>query len=161
VASLDNLPVQWAQRVAVVRLPAETDLCNAEQVRDTLLAVLNTGVPTLIADLTATTFCGCDGLGAIVRAHQRAQAAGAQVRLATRTPIVLRLLSLTYVDRLVPVFDSVHAAWPADAGPAPQRDGRPASEARPEQGPLPTQAPQPTQAARPTQAAPGEPGRTA
>jgi anti-anti-sigma factor len=153
--------VHWAHRLAIVRLPAEIDLCNAEQVRDTLLAVLNTDVPTLIADMTATTFCGCDGVGAIVRAHQRAQAAGAEIRLATRTPIVLRLLSLTYVDRLVPVFDSVHAAWPADAGPAPQPGRRPGQAARPEPEARPTQAARPEPEARPTQAAPGEPGGTA
>jgi hypothetical protein len=96
-------------------------------------------------------------VGAIVRAHQRAQAAGAEIRLATRTPIVLRLLSLTYVDRLVPVFDSVHAAWPADAGPAPQPGRRPGQAARPEPEARPTQAARPEPEARPTQAARPEP----
>jgi anti-anti-sigma factor len=120
VASLDNFPVDWARPVAVVTMPDEIDIANAEDVRDTLLAVLNQGITTLIVDMTRTTFCACAGAAAFARAQQRARASGAQVRLVARAPIVRRLLAITSADHLTPVFDSLSAARaaPVRAGPA-------------------------------------------
>src|SRR5262249_42681121 len=88
VGSLDNLPVEWAHPLAVVRLPAEVDVLNAEQVRDTLLAVLNQGITTLVIDMTGTAYCGVAGVGALARAQQRAVASGAEIRVAAAAPIV-------------------------------------------------------------------------
>jgi anti-sigma B factor antagonist len=113
VASLDNFPIAWTAGSAVVSLPAEIDILNAEDVRDTLLAVLNRGVSLLIIDMTGTTFCACAGVGAVARAYLRARANGGQVRLAARAPIVRRMLALTGVDRIVPVFDTVGDALAA------------------------------------------------
>ena len=120
MASLDNFPVDWARPVAVVTMPDEIDIANAEDVRDTLLAVLNQGITTLIVDMTQTTFCACAGAAAFARAQQRARASGAEVRLVARTPIVRRLLAITSADHLMPVFDSLSAARaaPVRAGPA-------------------------------------------
>ncbi|HEY5358917.1 MAG TPA: STAS domain-containing protein [Streptosporangiaceae bacterium] len=110
MTSLDNLPIQWAAPLAVVRLPGEVDICNADQIRDTLLAVLNRGITTLVVDMTGTTFCGCAGPSAVARACQRANANRAQVRVAIATPVVRRVFAITGVDRLVSIFDSVDAA---------------------------------------------------
>jgi anti-sigma B factor antagonist len=119
VASLDNFPVGWDHPVAVVTMPDEIDIANAEEVRDTLLAVLNQGITTLIVDMSHTTFCGCSGASAFARAHQRALAGGGQVRLVARAPIVRRLLAITGVDHLMPVFASLSEARPADAAAGP------------------------------------------
>ena len=120
MAYLDNFPVDWAHPVAVVTMPDEIDIANAEDVRDTLLAVLNQGVTVLIVDMTQTTFCACAGASAFGRAHLRAQASAGQVRLVARAPIVRRLLSITGTDHLMPVFDCLSAARaePVRAGPA-------------------------------------------
>jgi len=110
VTSLDNFPIQWADPLAVVTLPDEIDISNADQIRDTLLAVLNRDVTTLVVDMTRTTFCGCAGASAVARAHQRATANQAQVRVAITVPVVRRVFAITGVDRLVSIFDSVSAA---------------------------------------------------
>jgi anti-anti-sigma factor len=109
-------------------LPAEVDLANSGEITDLLLAVLNTNVATLVADMTATTFCACAGVSALVRAHLRAAANGAEVRVAARAAPVRRLLSLTGVDRVIAVFDSVEAAV---AAPAPGNGSGPFRPARP------------------------------
>jgi len=128
MASLENFPVHWAGPRAVVALPAEVDISNADLVSDTLLAVLNRGVGTLVADMTGTTFCACAGVTALVRAQQRAAANRAEIRVAATTPVVLRVLALTGVDRVLPVFDTVgdalagaaeRAPGPEDEDPAP------------------------------------------
>jgi anti-anti-sigma factor len=127
LASLHELAVRADGPVAVVRLPAEIDIANSGEVTDLLLAVLNTNVATLVADMTATTFCACAGVSALIRAHLRAAANGAEVRIATRAPLVRRLLDLTGVDRVIAVFDCVEAATAApvtpgtEAAPGPSR----------------------------------------
>lgn len=123
MASLDNFPVDWDHPVAVVTMPDEIDIANAEDVRDTLLAVLNQGITTLIIDMTQTAFCACAGAAAFARAQQRARASGGQVRLVARAPIVRRLLAITSVDHLMPVFDSVSAARAEPVRASPARTG--------------------------------------
>ena len=117
MASLENFPVEWADRQAVVTLPAEIDISNAGLVSDTLLAVLNRGVAVLVADMTGTTFCACDGITALVRAYRRAAANHAELRIVVTAPIVLRLLALTGVDHLIPVHATVAAALAASGRP--------------------------------------------
>jgi anti-anti-sigma factor len=114
LGSLENFPVRLTGQQAVVTLPAEIDIGNADQITDTLLAVLNQGVTTLVADMTATTFCAVAGASALARAHRRAAANQADLRVAVRTPAVRRLLALTWVDRLILVTDSVPAALAGD-----------------------------------------------
>jgi anti-sigma B factor antagonist len=116
MTSLENFPVLWAGPQAVVTLPREIDISNAGLISDTLLAVLNRGVSTLVADMTSTTFCACAGVGALARAQQRAAANDAGLRVATTTPIVLRVLALTGVDWVVPVFPTVADALAGPGG---------------------------------------------
>jgi anti-anti-sigma factor len=110
VGSLDNFPVEWAASLAIVRLPAEIESDTAELVRDTLLAVLNQGITSLVIDMTQTSFCGVGGAGAIARAHQRTLASGAAILVAAPAPIVRRVLVIAGIDRLVPIFPTLAAA---------------------------------------------------
>jgi anti-anti-sigma regulatory factor len=53
----DAYPVRRAGEQAVVTLPERIDVSNAGQIREELLVVINRGVATLIADMTATVSC--------------------------------------------------------------------------------------------------------
>lgn len=103
----EHLPVLWIGQTAVVALPAEIDITNADQVREDLLSVVNQGASLLVADLTNTTFCDSSGVSALVRAFRRAQANGGEMRLVVSAQAVQRVLALTGVDRLVDVYASV------------------------------------------------------
>jgi len=105
----------WVGRVAVITLPAEIDLANAELVRQDLLSAVAQGATRVIADMTATTFCDSAGIAALVRVVQRAAAHGSGLRLAASAPAVTRVLALTGVDKLIEVYPSVAAAM-ADPG---------------------------------------------
>jgi anti-anti-sigma factor len=107
---MEQLPLFWYGRTAVVRLPAEIDLTIAGDVREELLSVLNQGADALIADMTGTTFCDSAGIAALIRAARRAAGSGAAMRLATVAPPVLRVLALLGVDRLIDIYPSVDAA---------------------------------------------------
>ena len=70
--SQEHYPVLWIGQVAVVTLPAEIDVTNADMVREELLGVLNQGAVLLIADLSKTSFCDSAGVSALVRIFRRA-----------------------------------------------------------------------------------------
>jgi anti-sigma B factor antagonist len=108
--SQEHYPVLWIGQVAVVTLPAEIDVTNADTVREDLLSLLNQGAALLIADLGTTTFCDSAGVSALVRAFRRAAASSSGLRLVVSTPAVQRVLSITGVDRLLDIFPSVAAA---------------------------------------------------
>jgi anti-sigma B factor antagonist len=112
--SREHYPVLWIGQSAVVTLPAEIDITNADQVREDLLSILNQGATLLVADLSETTFCDSAGVGALARTFRRADASQSEMRLAVSTPAVRRVLALTGVDRLLDVYPSVTAAL---AGP--------------------------------------------
>jgi anti-sigma B factor antagonist len=130
--SEERQPV-WVGRVAIVTLPAEIDLSNADLVRQNLLSVVAQGATRVIADLTATTFCDSAGIAALVRVAQQATAHGSGLRLAASKPAVTRVLALTGVDKLIDVYPSVAVAM-ADPGgrvaaePAPAAPGKAGSE---------------------------------
>jgi anti-sigma B factor antagonist len=115
-------PVLWIGKVAVVTLPAEVDVTNADGVREELLSVVNEGAATLIVDMSTTTFCDSAGVSALVRTFRRAAASGGAMRLVVGTAAVRRVLGLTGVDRLVEVYPSVAASL---GGPddQPRREG--------------------------------------
>lgn len=106
----DGSPVVWLGEAAVVTLPVEIDLANADQVREDLLSVLNRGATTLVVDMGGTTFCDSAGVNALIRALKRATANGAEMRLVVATPGVQRVLAITGVDHLLAIHPSVAAS---------------------------------------------------
>jgi anti-sigma B factor antagonist len=116
----EHYPVLWISRTAIVCLPAEIDITNADQVREDLLSVLNQGADLLIADLSKTIFCDSSGVSALARSFRRAEASQSEMRLVVSTLAVQRVLALTGVDRLLNIYPSVAASLAAspDSGNA-------------------------------------------
>ncbi len=108
----------WLGEAAVITLPEEIDISNSEQVREELLSLLNRGPAVLIVDMAETTFCDSAGVNALVRAHKRATANGAEIRLVVASLGVLRVLAITGVDRLIPVDPSMTASLAEPGEPA-------------------------------------------
>jgi anti-anti-sigma factor len=106
------LPVQFLDGCAVAILPEEIDLANADEVSDTLLALLNRGASGVIADMSGTRFCDAAGVRAIARAHHRAQSLGAWLRVVIVHPAVRKVFRLTGVDGMVRVCPVLRQALP-------------------------------------------------
>jgi anti-sigma B factor antagonist len=115
--------VLWADQVAVITLPAEIDITNADRIREELLVVINQGPEILVADLGKTQFCDSAGVSALVRAFRRATSSGTKMRLAVGGLAVERVLTLTGVDRLIEVYPSVGAALGSPRSPGPANGG--------------------------------------
>jgi anti-sigma B factor antagonist len=106
----------------VVSLPAEIDMLNAGAVEAQLRDACAAGV-TVIADLSATTFCDSAGARALLTAHREAAAGSAQLRAAVPARAVRRMLALLALDTIFQVFPSVAEALAAGipAGPVTSR----------------------------------------
>jgi anti-sigma B factor antagonist len=100
----------WIGRAAVVTLPAEIDVSNADAVREDLLSVVNQGAVLLVADMSKTIFCDSAGVTALVRTFRRAAESGSGMRLVVSTPALERVLGITGVDRLIDSYPSVAAS---------------------------------------------------
>jgi len=111
----ETYPVQWTGQQAVIAFPEHIDVSNADQLREELLSAINRGAKSLITDMTATISCDYSGADALVRAYQRAAVSGTELRLVVTAQIVRRVLSLSGLDRLVPIYPSLEAATAARA----------------------------------------------
>jgi anti-sigma B factor antagonist len=104
----------------IVRLPAEIDLANAENVGEQLRSAFTRGAAVVIADLTSTVFCDSAGARQLVLSHNYADFHDAQVRFAIPNRNMLRVLDLTGIDQLLSIYPSLDAAL--SAGPVPDGD---------------------------------------
>jgi PAS domain S-box-containing protein len=68
--------------------------------------------------MTATISCDRAGADAVARAYQRAVASRTELRLVVTSGVVLRMLGMTGVGRLVPVYPSADAALAARSSAA-------------------------------------------
>jgi len=109
-----RFPFEMVDGVPVVAAPEEIDITNAPELRSALLeaaaAAAANGHGTVVADLSRTQFCDSSGLHALLAAHKRATAAGGDVLLVISGNAVLRVFTITGVDRIIPNFTSLEEA---------------------------------------------------
>lgn len=105
-----SLPVRHLGACTVVKMPHEIDLDNAPTIREQLLQLLDSGASGLVIDMSGTTFCDSSGLSAVVHAHQRAETLGGWVRLVITDSHVRKVFTITSVDTLIPIHESLDDA---------------------------------------------------
>jgi anti-sigma B factor antagonist len=112
--------VRRAGPQAVITMPAEIDLTNADQIFQALLSAMQPQVTVLIVDMSRTTFCDSAGVRAVVAAYQQAARTGTQLRLVATA--VLRIFTVIGADRLIPTYPTLESALAGTpAGHDPQR----------------------------------------
>jgi anti-sigma B factor antagonist len=108
-----SFPVDIRSGLPVVGAPDEVDVANAGELRAALLEAAAHGTGTLVVDLSRTEFCDSAGLNVIVRAHQRAQHEGGELRLVAGGAHVVRLLTVTGLDQVIPSYATLAEALAA------------------------------------------------
>jgi anti-sigma B factor antagonist len=96
-------------RYVVVALRGELDVTNAAGIARILQAAVAPQL-RIIVDLAELTFMDCSSLGGLLRVQRLARQGGGDVLLAAPAANVLRLLSLTCMDKAFGVHASVDAA---------------------------------------------------
>jgi anti-sigma B factor antagonist len=104
-------------RTPTAAAPEEIDITTATRLRSVLLEATAPGHATLVVDMSQTQFCDSAGLNVLVRAHQRAEAKGGEVRLVISTTDVRRIFTVTGIDRVIPSFPSLEQALAPTAAP--------------------------------------------
>ena len=105
-----GFPVQLLRGVPVVVAPEEVDITNADRLRSALLHAAACTSALLVVDMTRTRFCDSAGLHTLIGAHRRARAEGRQIKVVITGAQVRRLIALTSLDRLIPVYASLDQA---------------------------------------------------
>ncbi len=96
------LPGDWQ----LVRASGELDLAAVPS----LEAVLATSGSRVVVDLRDVTFLDASGLGVLVTASDRARRAGGAVRLVGASSQVRRVVTITRLDGVLGLFDSMRDA---------------------------------------------------
>jgi anti-anti-sigma factor len=103
------------EKPAVVVLPEEIDITNAEPIGEQLRAVFTPGVPVVIADMSSTAFCDTACFRHLMIANDYAVASGAQLRLVIGPGAVWRALTTLGFDRLLAVYPNLESALKGDS----------------------------------------------
>lgn len=100
----------------VVRPVGPVDVNGSVALRDLLGREIDSPGARVIIDLERVTLIDSSGIGILVGAHRRAEQAGARLAVAAPAPAVAKILSMTRVDRLLDVHESVAEAAAAVTG---------------------------------------------
>jgi anti-sigma B factor antagonist len=123
VTECDGVSAVRAGSWALAALPDEIDMANAGRVEQALRRELAEGVRVLVIDMGATTFCDSLGLGALVQIWKRAQANGVEIRIVVPPGRVRRLMAVTRVDQVLPLYWSMGEALAGAPGPLRAHSG--------------------------------------
>jgi anti-sigma B factor antagonist len=110
-----SFPVEVVEGVPVVTAPEEIDIANAPGLQAALLEAARSelaepGRTLVVVDMSRTRFCDSAGLNALVAAARQARADGGEVRLVVVGEAVARIVALTGVDRVIPVYAALEDA---------------------------------------------------
>ena len=80
-------------------------------VKGELTIILHTeDTQKLVLDLAEVEYCDSSGLSAILLAYRILQTQEGQIRLSNPTKNVRKLIEISQLDRILPIFDSVEEA---------------------------------------------------
>jgi anti-sigma B factor antagonist len=90
-------------------LPAEIDATNAGRIGEQLDSAIASGAATVIADMTATTFCDSSGARELLLAHHKAAESGTELQIVMPSAAVRRIFQLTGLDQVLAIYPSLAA----------------------------------------------------
>lgn len=95
---------------SVVAVRGEIDLHTAPQLRERLVALVEDGASRVVVDLTEVGFMDSSGLGVLVGLLKRVRESGGQLAVVCGEGTVLKVLSITGLDQVIPVSASLDEA---------------------------------------------------
>ena len=102
----------------IVTMPDKIDMTNTADVSDDLAEAIATDARVVIADLSATTFCDSAGIRSLLVMAYQAADSDAELRLVVQANgAVQRIIDLTGLNRLLPVYPTGDAALVGDPRP--------------------------------------------
>jgi anti-sigma B factor antagonist len=94
----------------IVKVEGEVDLSNASGLRDHLIDQVEQGNYNLAVDLNGVEFMDSSGLAVLISGLRRTKEHDGSLVLISPTASVKRVLTITGLDRVFDIFDSVEKA---------------------------------------------------
>ena len=99
--------------VCVVHVAGEVDVYTSPSLKAALADAMSDGCPIVIADLSKVPFIDSSGLGVLVGALRRVREAGGELRLVSEHEAVVKILRITGLDRVFPLYATLDQAMGA------------------------------------------------
>lgn len=97
----------------VVSVVGEVDIASAGALDAVLSEAIASGRSDLVVDLAEVGFLDSTGLGVLVKALKRTREAGGSLTVATESERVLKVIRITGLDAVIPLFASADLALAA------------------------------------------------
>ncbi|GIJ23558.1 STAS domain-containing protein [Micromonospora lutea] len=104
------LSVRPGRGCTVLEVRGELDMATSPQLREGLQRLVDAGDHQVVVDLAEVGFMDSSGLGALVVMFKALREVGGRLCLAAVQPAVQSVLTITSVNRVIPIYDSVQAA---------------------------------------------------
>lgn len=95
---------------AVVEVEGEVDVFTAPKLREQIIGLVSAGKERIVVNLAKVGFMDSTGLGVLVGGLKRVKERDGMLALAGAHGTVLRVLNVTGLNTIFPLFDSVEKA---------------------------------------------------
>jgi anti-sigma B factor antagonist len=108
----ENLLLQTSETDdwTILAAKGEVDLYTAPRLKDELARLAGSGRARVTVDLGDVEFLDSTGLGVLISGLKRCREAGGDLRLASPREPILKVLSITGLDRVFPIHETVEDA---------------------------------------------------
>ena len=96
--------------MGIVRLTGEVDMYTAPQLKQAMLGLIDGGAAKVVIDLGGVTFIDSTALGVLIGGVRRLRAAGGAMALVVATRPVDRVLSITGLDHVFTIHETLEDA---------------------------------------------------
>ncbi len=99
-----------AKSALVVKIEGELDQHSAVELRRSLDERISLGCDNLVFDLGRLEFMDSSGIGVIIGRYKNVTALGGRAAIAAAKPQVERIIRLSAIDRIIPLYKDVDEA---------------------------------------------------
>jgi anti-sigma B factor antagonist len=110
-----HVATQRHAEVVIIAVTGELDMDTAPELQERVTALLADGGRRFVFDLAEMPFCDSTGLSIFVRVRNASDELGGDVRLVRPQRSVHRILEISGLIEVLPVFSSVDEALRADS----------------------------------------------
>lgn len=96
--------------VCTMSLEGEVDVYTAPQLKESLIAQIESGCSRIIVDLDSVGFIDSSGLGVLVGGLRRAKERDGAIRLVCTRDNILKIFRITGLDKVFAIFDEAAEA---------------------------------------------------
>ena len=96
--------------LGLIKLTGEVDLYTAPRFKDDLVGLIDDNAVDVVIDLSGVTFIDSTALGVLIGGVRRVNAAGGAMALVVTSRPVERVLSITGLDRVFTIHESLEDA---------------------------------------------------